>query len=71
MWMAEFRWNSGRLPLINIEEPHVRTLFDVTAILTVTVLSIQMGLILNWALLTAMFKAMNLSKPVKDGREPK
>jgi hypothetical protein len=37
----------------------MRMIFDVTTILTVTVVSIQMGLVLNWALLTAVFKAIN------------
>jgi len=44
----------------------VRTIFDVTTILTVTVLSVQMGLALNWALLTAVFKAMSRVRPTEE-----
>jgi hypothetical protein len=41
-------------------------IFDVTTILTVTLVSVQMGLVLNWALLTAVFKAMNRVKPAEE-----
>jgi hypothetical protein len=44
----------------------VRTIFDVTTILTVTILSIQMGLVLNWAVLTAVLKAMSRVKPAEE-----
>jgi hypothetical protein len=36
----------------------MRMIFDLTAILAVTILSIQMSLALNRALLTVVFKAM-------------
>jgi hypothetical protein len=41
-------------------------IFDVTTILTVTVVSVQMGLVLNWALLTAVLKAMNRVRSAED-----
>ena len=46
----------------------MRTIFDVTTILTVTILSIQMGLVLNWAVLTAVLKAMSRVRP-PDGQK--
>ena len=40
----------------------METVIDMTALLTVTVVSIYAGLLLNWALLSAMLKAMNRAR---------
>lgn len=42
-------------------------LIRVGALVAVTVLSIQMGLFFNWALLSLMLKAMNRVKPSASG----
>jgi hypothetical protein len=42
-------------------------LAGVAALATITVLSIQMGLFFNWALLSLMLKAMNRVKPTASG----
>ena len=39
----------------------------VATLATITVLSIQMGLFFNWALLSLMLKAMNRVKPTASG----
>lgn len=39
-------------------------LIRVAALLAVTILSIQMGLFFNWALLSLMLKAMNRVRPI-------
>jgi len=40
----------------------METIINMTALLTVTVVSVHMGLLLNWALLSAVLKAMNRSR---------
>jgi hypothetical protein len=42
-------------------------LIRVAALVAVTVLSIQMGLFFNWALLSLMLKAMNRVRPTASG----
>jgi len=41
---------------------NMETIINMTALLTVTVVSVHMGLLLNWALLSAVLKAMNRSR---------
>jgi hypothetical protein len=42
-------------------------LIRVGALVAITVLSIQMGLFFNWALLSLMLKAMNRVRPTDSG----
>jgi hypothetical protein len=42
-------------------------LIRVAALVAVTILSIQMGLFFNWALLSLMLKAMNRVRPSASG----
>ena len=42
-------------------------LIRVGALIAITVLSIQMGLFFNWALLSLMLKAMNRVRPTASG----
>jgi len=45
----------------------LRTLFKVTLILAISLISIEMGLVLNWIVLKAMLKAMSRRRPVAEG----
>jgi len=45
----------------------LRTLFKVTLILAISLISIEMGLVLNWIVLKAMLKAMSRPRPVAEG----
>ena len=42
-------------------------LIRVAALVAITILSIQMGLFFNWALLSLMLKAMNRVRPTASG----
>jgi hypothetical protein len=47
----------------------METVFNTAAMLAIVVISIEMGLFLNWALLSVMLKAMNYERRAPNDRD--